>query len=183
MPRCRRSPVRGEESPRRVAERDAPARGRSTSSGSAPVDAIASRVAPLREIRLRVGDAVGAVAQRLEPLHRRPAFVRAAGARERDREVVGGGDVVGLGGERFLEQRERLVDIVALLQSHLPQLNLRAGVARVELQHALEGGRGLVQRGCRTWRSGRGCSERSALSGSCAAAARCLGRGVSGRPA
>jgi hypothetical protein len=54
-----------------------------------------------------------------------------------DRHVVGGRDVVRLGGERVLEERHRLGE-PALLQVDLAEMDACAGVRRIDLDDPSE---------------------------------------------
>ena len=83
---------------------------------------------------MRVRDGIRAVAQRLKAPHRLLTGVGIARPCERRREVVRRGGVVRFRRRRRAKQLDGLVEL-ALLQEHLPEIDLRRGVIRIDLEH------------------------------------------------
>src|SRR6185312_16460101 len=101
-------------------------------------------VLPLLQIGIRIGRAVAAGSKGLKAGHGLLALVRLVGTCQRERQVVGGGDVVGLFGQRRAKQRDR-VSVAALLQIDLTEVDGSAGVPRIALAHAQERGNRIVR--------------------------------------
>ena len=101
------------------------------------------RVAPLLGVVLADERPVAALAQHAEALQHLLAFLRLAGADEREAEVVDGGGVVGLGRHRGLEPGHRLV-VLARLQVQLAEVDQRGDVGGIDRKDLLEGRLRLV---------------------------------------
>ena len=101
-------------------------------------------VAPLFEVVRADGGRRPARSQRLKLLHQALPLLALAPAYERRAEVVERRPVVRLLFEREAQRRDGLGEL-ALLHVELAELHVRAHVARVELQHALEGGGGVIR--------------------------------------
>ena len=95
------------------------------------------RVSPLLQVGLAELRLVEALPQLLEALRDRSPFVAPTRAGERHAEVVGRGDVVGLGTNRGLEERDGVV-VAPLLEEHLAEVHAGPDVRRVLGPHVPE---------------------------------------------